>query len=161
MDFSTSGSLRHVLQRYPTGVTVVTSLYGGFPAGGTMNSFVSVSLNPELVSVSIVSAAKTAAAISETGKFNVNLLAADQTEVAIRFSSGDPEGRFEGGKYKAGRNGLPVLDGAFGVIECDLFKKVELADHTMFVGKVTDSYIVNGGPPLVYYGRNFLSLQLQ
>ena len=159
-EISAVTGLRNTLQNFPTGVTIVTSISKGNPIGGTMNSFTSLSLNPELVLVSIMSGSRTAKAIFEARKFNVNIMAADQKDQAVLFSTGDQEKRFIDGGYKPGINGLPVLDGVIGVIECDLFRTLEIADHTMIVGNVTNSYVLREAPPLIYYRKDFHSATL-
>ena len=69
--------LRNSLGRFATGVAVVTYTGDGGPRGVTVNSFVSVSMDPPLVLVSIGRNAKTAAALhrSDTvGVLTVELL---------------------------------------------------------------------------------------
>ena len=51
-----SRELRNALGRFGTGVTIVTALADGQPIGITVNSFASVSLDPDLVLWSVAKA---------------------------------------------------------------------------------------------------------
>lgn len=94
MSENTGVMFREVMRSYPTGVIIVTSLSGGKPEGGTMNSFTSVSVNPPLVAVFITTGSHTALAIAEGRKLNVNILCSDQEKDAKKFAYPDSKGKF-------------------------------------------------------------------
>lgn len=150
--------LKEILRRYPTGVTVVTSLLNGKPWGGTMNSFTSVSVDPPTVAVFVMDNSRTSSAILETGKFVVNILKHDQEEIAKQFANDGMEDKFQGVRYETGGDGIPLLPDSLGYIECNLSGTHKLADHVMFVGEVTRTGIFNDVEALIYYKRGFHSL---
>ncbi|HKU92888.1 MAG TPA: flavin reductase family protein, partial [Sphingomicrobium sp.] len=87
-------TLRDALGCFVTGVTVVTCLNeAGDPAGLTVNSFTSVSLDPPLLLVCLYKEAASAAALTEASHFAINVLQTGQQPASIRFSTRD-EDRF-------------------------------------------------------------------
>ena len=81
-------TLRDALGCFATGVTVVTCLTpSGVPAGVTVNSFTSVSLDPPLLLVCLHKPAASATALVEASHFAINVLQAGQQPASIRFSS--------------------------------------------------------------------------
>src|SRR3954465_8261677 len=77
-------NFRRCLGRFSTGVTVVTSRTADGARGATMNSFTSVSLDPPLVLLSLARTAQACAAL-EGAPFAINVLRADQMDLALRF----------------------------------------------------------------------------
>ncbi len=155
---TTGNDLKEILRRYPTGVTVVTSLLGGKPWGGTMNSFTSVSLNPPLVAVFVMENSRTTAAIQETGKFIVNIMKHDQEGHSMQFANDGVDDKFQGVSHRKSEDGIPILDNSLGYIECDLYTSQKIADHVMFVGLVKKASVMNDEEALLYYKRAFRSL---
>ncbi len=157
---SNSGNetLREILRRYPTGVTVVTSIQkdGSF-CGGTMNSFTSVSLDPPLLALFIIKGSRTARAIEESGKFIVNILKGTQECTAKDFATDGNADKFAGHSYSLSKSGIPVLNDSLGHIECTLYKREEIADHIMVVGRVANCNVISDEPAMVFYKRKFMS----
>ncbi|HXQ79552.1 MAG TPA: flavin reductase family protein, partial [Thermoplasmata archaeon] len=77
---------RNVMARWATGVSVVTARDGPLDAGLTVNAFLSVSLAPPSVLVSLTEDSDTTPVIERTGLFAVNFLAADQRALSERFA---------------------------------------------------------------------------
>ena len=75
------------LRRWASGVTVVTTKSGDKPHGMTVSAFSSVSADPPLVLVCANRNSRTHAVIREGGRFTVNVLASDQQDVSVVFSS--------------------------------------------------------------------------
>lgn len=156
-DENTGQELKEILRRYPTGVTVVTSVLEGKPWGGTMNSFTSVSLNPPLVALFVMDNSRTTSAIQKTEKFIVNIMKHDQGDQSMQFANDGMEDKFKGVTYTKNKDGIPILDNCLGYIECDLYQTQKIADHYMFVGRVTKATVVKDEEALVYYKRAFRS----
>src|SRR5881397_3644396 len=70
-------SLRQVMGRFATGVTVITTLHRDTIHGMTANAFLSVSLRPPLVLVSL-GRCKMTEMLPLTGRYGVSVLAHDQ-----------------------------------------------------------------------------------
>lgn len=144
---------RQALGNYPTGVTVVTGLNDqGEPIGLTVNSFASVSLDPLLILWSVDENVSTYNIFKHIDKFAVNILAEDQRDVAITFSTKEEE-RFQNSKWNLSKHGLPVLEGALATLQCETFRTVEVGDHTTLFGEVIE-VIATDQAPLLYHKRH-------
>jgi flavin reductase (DIM6/NTAB) family NADH-FMN oxidoreductase RutF len=76
--------------------------------------------------------------IQRTGRFSLNVLAADQKDLAAVFFKPQKAvgGRFDAAPFELGALGLPILKDALGAVECQLVGQVSAGDHTVFVGEV-------------------------
>jgi flavin reductase (DIM6/NTAB) family NADH-FMN oxidoreductase RutF len=147
--------LRACLSRFATGVTVVTYAVEGEPRGITVNAFTSVSLDPPLV---LVSVARSARAGEQVGRapFAVNVLAADQVDLALQFA-----GRHRAGARvrwadpgPEGTGDAPRLEGAVAVFGCRPWRSYDGGDHVLHLGEVT-SAAQYPGEPLLFTGGRF------
>ncbi|KMY55260.1 oxygenase [Bacillus sp. FJAT-27231] len=146
---------KEVMGNYPTGVTIVTGVTeDGTPVGLTVNSFASVSLDPLMVLWSIDHGVSTIKAFTEGGKFAVHVLAGEQQELCKTFATKGVD-RFSQCKWEMSENGLPIIDGAFGVFECETFKAIEAGDHTVLIGNVTNIRLDKEKDPMLYHRRCF------
>jgi len=152
---------RAALGMFATGVTIVTALdRDARPVGVTANSFNSVSLAPPLVLWSLARAAASMAAFEQGSHYTINILAADQKELAERFSRRSPN-RFAGVAFRPGAGGAPVLEGAAAAFECRNRSRYEEGDHVIFVGEVEHCERRTGAQPLIFHGgRYFTELPL-
>ena len=158
--FSTS-EFRAALGTFATGVTIVTACDAAAqPVGITANSFNSVSLAPPLVLWSLARIAGSMPAFERGSHYAINILAADQHELALRFSAKAID-RFAGVPFRIGPSGAPVLDGAAAVFECFNRSQYEEGDHVIFVGEVEHCSHRPGAQPLIFHGgRYFTELPL-
>lgn len=146
---------RDVLGRFGSGVTVVTAISNGEPVGLTCQSFSSVSLDPPLV---LFVPAKTSRAwplIQRSGRFCVNLLAADQADLSNQMASRGVD-KFAGVTWvPAKQTGSPMLDGALAHIDCAIHAVHEAGDHFVVIGRVLDLVTDDDGDddiePLLFY----------
>jgi flavin reductase (DIM6/NTAB) family NADH-FMN oxidoreductase RutF len=149
---------RRAVGRFATGVAVVTCQSPSGPAGLTTNALTSLSLDPLLLLVCFDNASRTLPVLRESGRFAVNILAAEQTDLAAVFASKRvAEEKFEMVTHEVA-HGVPVLDGALAWLACDLRELLPGGDHTIGIGEVThlDERV---GEPLVFYGGSYARLQ--
>nr|WP_263326756.1 flavin reductase family protein [Neobacillus sp. Marseille-Q6967] len=145
---------RNAMGKFATGITVVTTEVNGEAHGMTANAFVSVSLQPKLVLVSIDKRAKMLANIQNSKKFAISFLSAQQQGESMRFAGQIKDKTvypFE--KFGA----IPVIKDALANVVCNLYNVVEAGDHLLFLGEVTDIR-VNEGEPLLYFGGKYRTL---
>ncbi len=132
-------SLRTVMSRFATGVTVLTT-GGEHPHGMTANALTSVSLDPPLVLCCVAQTARLHAAVDETKAFAVSILGCDQLELARYFADKQrPTGgaQFHGVDCRVGdHTGALLLGGAVAWLECAVVDAHVSGDHTIFVGAV-------------------------
>ncbi|MDP2034644.1 MAG: flavin reductase family protein [Polaromonas sp.] len=146
---------RASLAMFATGVTIVTARAdNGELIGLTANSFNSVSLAPPLVLWSLARAAGSLPALSTGSHYAINILAADQKELAERFAA-RREGRWAGVAWTEGVGGAPLLTGSAAVFECFNRSRYEEGDHVIFVGEVEHCSHRAGAAPLLFHGGRF------
>jgi flavin reductase (DIM6/NTAB) family NADH-FMN oxidoreductase RutF len=127
---------RSALGSFATGVTICTTRgREGEPVGLTVNSFASVSLDPPLVLWSQSLYAQSLPAFQEASHFVVNVLAADQVDLAKRFA-GDHDNRFLDVEHIVPEHGAPVIAGCAAHFECRNEARYYGGDHIIFVGRV-------------------------
>jgi flavin reductase (DIM6/NTAB) family NADH-FMN oxidoreductase RutF len=140
---------------FATGVTIVTArAANGKLIGLTANSFNSVSLQPPLVLWSLSRAAGSLAAFSTGSHYAINILAADQQDLATRFAARGVD-RWSGVAFEAGVGGAPLLAGAVATFECFNRSRYIEGDHVIFVGEVERCTHRAGASPLLFHGGKF------
>lgn len=153
---------REVLGRFATGITVVTMAVpssAGAPAGEnappfdravfgiTVNAFMSVSLDPPLVAVSIDRLARAHDTLLEAERFGVSVLAEGQAHLSDQFAGrpvAHPVMPFEE------LDGFPVVRGAIAQLVLASHSFHPAGDHTIFVGRVLALRSFEG-EPLLYF----------
>ncbi|MGA7861169.1 MAG: flavin reductase family protein [Thermoplasmata archaeon] len=147
---------RHLMARWATGVSVVTAREDGRDRGLTVNAFLSVSLDPPRVLVSITTDADAWPSIHRSGTFAVNVLAADQREISQRFASRvPPEEKFAGMDIHRGTTGAALLDGTVAVFECRVEQEIPAGDHTLVLGTVVALEEGADSSPLLFYRSGY------
>lgn len=151
-----SNEFRRVLGHFPTGVTVVTAATEQGPVGMVIGSFDSVSLDPPLVMFCPSKDSTTWAKMADTGRFCVNVLGDDQTDVSRVFSS-KADDRFAGIEWSTEVTGSPVISGSIAWIDCEHYAVHDGGDHDIVVGLVKGLSTCNDNGPLLFfrggYGR--------
>jgi len=138
-----SGDLRGLMRYWPHGVSVLTVDYEGDRMGVTVSSLVSLSLDPQLVGVSIGKDASCYELLRRAGAWAVSLLGSEQEELARRFAAGRPPiVHWTGVDVRRGTL-APLIEGAVGWIEATTRDEHDAGDHTFFVGDVVS---VEHGP---------------
>ena len=141
---------RNAMGKFATGVTVITTQLDGETHGMTANAFMSVSLNPPLVVISIGEKASMLNRIEQSKTFAVNILAEDQQYLSQHFAGQrqeDKEIPF------TELEGYPVLSGAVAQIVCDVVATHVEGDHTLFIGKVNAIQLEEKNPLLFFSGK--------
>src|SRR5208282_2185816 len=100
---------RNALGRFASGVTVLTAQYEEQTHGMTANAFVSVSLDPPLILVSLDNRSNMHRIFPKVRRFGISVLAEDQDAISNHFA-----GRLAAGLHVrfVHRNGLPLIGGA-------------------------------------------------
>jgi flavin reductase (DIM6/NTAB) family NADH-FMN oxidoreductase RutF len=141
--------MRQVMGRFATGVTIVTTIDGDTVHGMTANGFLSVSLRPPLVLVSL-GRCRMNEMLPKTGRYGISVLADDQDHFAAHFAAQQAspvEPRF------VWHEGLPLLDGALAHVACRIVDAHRAGDHVLWIGEVEHLEHRDGEPLLFYTGR--------
>ena len=144
-------AFRRTLGMFATGVTVLTTRVGEQVHGMTANAFMSVSLQPPLVLISIDRRAKMGALLHEGTRFGVSVLEARQTGLSDRFAGrvadDPPEATFEV------VHETPLVEGALAHLVARVVRSYWGGDHSLFLGQVEFARYGDGRPLLFHGGR--------
>lgn len=155
-------AFRRAVGRFATGVTVITTVLDGRHLAMTANSFVSVSLDPLLVLVSVRRDARFHDPLLTAGVWGVSVLAADMLEASQYFAgqrkhvSNEQLGGWR--HYFGAETGVALLEGAIAVFECRTVSTQPGGDHTLVVGEVVSlAQDRPDAPPLLFYDGAYLA----
>jgi 3-hydroxy-9,10-secoandrosta-1,3,5(10)-triene-9,17-dione monooxygenase reductase component len=147
---------RRVLGQFATGVTIITAMADGEPAGVAANSFTSVSLDPPLVLFCVARTSSTWPRIEKARRFAVNILGEHQEELCRLFATKGAD-RFANTEWHIGVGGSPVLHDTLAYLDCEFWAEYDGGDHIIVVGRVLDLGLTHDAGPLVFfrgkYGR--------
>jgi flavin reductase (DIM6/NTAB) family NADH-FMN oxidoreductase RutF len=133
------------LRMIPYGIYVLTADDGkGNVGAATVNWVTQGSFAPPLVVVGVKADSGAHTVVKGTGKFTLNMLGKDQKGLAFTFfkPAKVEGGLLSGQAFHAGTNGAPILDAAIGAVECEVRNIVELGDHHIVVGEVTEAHLI-------------------
>ena len=148
---------REVFGHFATGVAVITSAGPSGAGGMTANALCSLSLDPLLALVCFQEGARTLPIVRDARRFGVNILAAEQEDLAGVFASKVPEQEKLESIEHAFVEGVPIIAGALSWAVCDLRDLIAGGDHTIAIGEV----IAMGqgeGEPLIWYRGGYRTL---
>lgn len=149
---------RETIGRFATGVAIVTAQSAEGPVGMTANALCSLSLEPLLLLVCIDNSARTLAPMQASGRFAVNVLRAEQRELADAFASKERKQDHFGDAAWRLHQDVPVLEQSLAWLVCDLRELHPGGDHTIGIGAVTDMGQDVRGRPLVWYEGRYGTL---
>src|SRR5690349_4392834 len=145
-------AFRRCVGSFATGVCVVVVDGPDGPAGMTLNSFTSVSLDPLLVLVSLAHGARTQRAAAGAGRFAISVLGRRQREVALAFA-------LRGAAFPLAHtehtdDGYLVVRHAIATPRCAVHDVVTAGDHDLVLGRV-ETFSASAGEPLVFHAGLF------
>jgi flavin reductase (DIM6/NTAB) family NADH-FMN oxidoreductase RutF len=146
--------LRNALGRFATGVTVVTAIENGKAHGMTANAFVSVSLDPPLVLVSLDNRSHMHRILPTVGRYGVSVLAEDQKALSNHFAGRTnqvTQVRF------VSLGGTVLLHGAVAYFVVQVVGAHPAGDHTLYVGLV-EYFEFRDDKPLLFYAGKYQQL---
>ncbi|WP_354641851.1 flavin reductase family protein [Kitasatospora camelliae] len=162
---ATPDEFRAALSQLASGVTLVTSHdpEDGEDVGMTATSFLSVSLEPPLVLVSVREDSRMDEVLTRAETWAVSLLAEDHRALASRFAM---KGRlsdrllFADAPHRRGpQTGAPLIEGALATVECRTEQRVAAGDHTLVIGRVLEATVPGpAGRPLLYFRGGYRQL---
>jgi len=139
---------RNTLGSFASGVTVVTAKIGDDIHGMTANAFISVSLEPPLILVSVAKKATMHDFLTRGQLYGVSILAEDQAAYSNHFAGWEQEGLEPQFFYKGE---TPLLSGAVAHLVAEVVDPHEAGDHTLYIGKVKHLAYDDARAPLLYF----------
>ncbi len=137
-------SIKDAMSCFTTGVTVVTTHFENQDWAMTCNSFNTVSMDPALVLWSVGKGAFSNRAFTQSSGFLVNILSLEQSDLAIKFSTGSQADRFKDEpieRMKSQRTKLPL---SLAWFDCEIEQRVNAGDHDILIGRVLEFGSSNG-----------------
>lgn len=148
---------RNTLGRFATGITIVTTVEEGNVHGMTANAFMSVSLEPPLVLVSIDHKTKMHQILPKTKMYGISILREDQEMVSQHFA-GRPLERAPNFFWK---ENLPFIESSIAQLACEIVDQHPAGDHTLYIGKVKWLSYEKEGTPLTFFAGKYCKLELK
>ena len=147
-----------ILRHFPYGLYVVTVATAGEDHGMTANWVMQAAFDPPMVVVALENTSKTLGMIRDAHHFAVNLLLANQRELAGKLgrSSEQAPQKLKGIKTRpAPVSGAPVLADGLGWVECRVVATLPSGDHTLALGEVVAAGVEHDGEPLTIREAGF------
>jgi flavin reductase (DIM6/NTAB) family NADH-FMN oxidoreductase RutF len=141
---------------------VITTRGESHDYGMTATAFSSVSLDPPLILVCIITGATGAEVIPANGVFAVNILSSQQEAISNYFVSKErPRGQdaFLEIPHREVATGAPVIDGVAAFVDCRLVSTHEEGDHLIFIGEVLALGVDPEVEPLIFHGGGYRALR--
>jgi flavin reductase (DIM6/NTAB) family NADH-FMN oxidoreductase RutF len=156
-----SGDFRSAMRHLAGGVSVITVGLAKDITGMTVTSVSSLSVDPPTLIVSINRESSSWPLLKRYGAFGVNILAADQLDIAERFAGKDGlkgADRFTGAQWMTGASGVPLLAGALAAVDCELEDIVERHSHAIVIGRVLDMRLASRSAALAYWQGQYVAI---
>jgi flavin reductase (DIM6/NTAB) family NADH-FMN oxidoreductase RutF len=148
---------KEALRLFTYGLYAVTTGVGDERNAFTANWLSQVSFDPPLVVVSVENAAHSLPLILRAGHFAVNVLSADQRELAGRLGkpyTRHPE-KLDGLRFEPGESGCPLLHESAASVECRVEGQFPAGDSTLVLGRVVGAVVRRREEPLTMLAAGF------
>ncbi|MCU1719658.1 flavin reductase family protein [Pseudomonas sp. 5P_3.1_Bac2] len=154
-------SFRHALGHFASGITVITSRINDEPVGFTCQSFYSVSVNPPLVSFSVMAGSASYPHIRQTGRFAVNILSAEQAHISNQFARRGTD-KWQGIHCQSSPLGNPLISDSLYWLDCEIHAEYPAGDHLIVIGEVKALHLQeqSTAQPLLYFKGQYCGLEL-
>jgi flavin reductase (DIM6/NTAB) family NADH-FMN oxidoreductase RutF len=141
---------RATMGRFATGVTVITVAHEEHYHGMTANAFMSVSLDPPLILVSVDRRARMNGHLGVGSRYGVNILAEKQQELSRHFAGRPVEGLHIPFVYV---HDTPLIEGCVAHIVARVIEGHPAGDHTLYIGQVEHLQFWERRPLLYFAGK--------
>lgn len=160
-DQSIANAFRESMRQLAGGVSIVAAGTDGEFAGITATSVTSLSMEPPTILVCVNRASSLVPFLQRYWHFSVNVLSADQHEIANRFTGRtgfQGADRFGAGEWGTLATGAPVLTDALAKIDCKLEEVIDRHSHLIVLGRVVAAQARGAADPLLYWRGDFVRL---
>lgn len=146
---------RDAMGKFATGITVVTKKAEDEIIGMTVNAFMSVSLDPKLIAISIGENARLYNKLDKGKRFGLSILKEDQKDMSMIFAKQMQENEQVAYKWF---DDIPVIEGAIGTLSCRVNDITIAGDHKIIIAEVNDINL-NKGNPLLYFRGQYKTIK--
>jgi flavin reductase (DIM6/NTAB) family NADH-FMN oxidoreductase RutF len=152
---------RQAMRMLAGGVSVITVGTGADRTGLTATSVTSLSAEPPRLMTCINKSSSAWPILSEYRTFGINLLSAEQTDLANRFAGrGGEKGvqRYEGSQWYTAVSGAPLLVDALAAIDCTVEEVIERHSHAIVIGRIEAVKVAQDDSPLIYWSGDYRTI---
>jgi len=153
VDDTVSTRFRDAMGQVAAPVCVITILDDGQPYGTTVSAFMSLSMAPPMLLLSLDNTSRLLSRISFGSRLGVNILATDQQSLASTFAS-KIDDKFAGIDWFLD-NGAPRFEACHAWVCLDVREVIAGGDHRVILGEVVAAEALEGYRPLTYHRRTF------
>ncbi|SEB05429.1 flavin reductase family protein [Variovorax sp. YR216] len=142
-------ALRATMRRLASGVTVVTFRCGGEAAGMTANSFLSVSLDPALVLVSVRKGSRFAGHVNVGHRYGVSILGDAQQALSAHFGGRRDDTLDVEFDHV---DDIPLIADSLAQLTARVTDVHPAGDHLLYIAEVEHLRCGCDAPPLLFQG---------
>jgi flavin reductase (DIM6/NTAB) family NADH-FMN oxidoreductase RutF len=143
--------LRQAMSHWPTGVAVLAVHHRGCTEAITINSFISVSLEPALILVSIAETAQIRPLLDDAARFTISILAEDQARIAAMVAD-----RMPGLQRLFVDGDQPMIKDSVAALDCTTSHTHQAGDHILYFGAVYGVRLGRDAEPLLYHHGKYI-----
>jgi flavin reductase (DIM6/NTAB) family NADH-FMN oxidoreductase RutF len=154
-DIFNTDLLRKAWRQWSSGVAIVTARHGERQHGMTVNTLVSLSLEPPLLMVSLAQDTRTHDLALASGYLGITILSRAQEDLSDRFAGRLPEqaDRLQGLETSVLVSGAPLLPGGLAWFDCQVQQTLPVGTHRMFIAEILATRVFSGEPLCYHDGR--------
>ncbi|KAB8127847.1 flavin reductase [Gracilibacillus oryzae] len=147
-----SQQFRKAMSKFATGITIVTTTFDDEIQGMTVNAFMSVSLEPQLITISLDQRTHFYKNAEKIKRFGISILREEQQEISMIFAK-QIEKEFHDFSEV---DGVPVIPGSLGTLACTVVNQVEAGDHLLLIASVDKIELSEDeGNPILYFNSGY------
>lgn len=148
---------KQALRMFTYGLYIVMCAEGEDVNGFTANWLTQVSFEPPMLAVSIENTSKSLPMILRTHKFTVNVLHAEQRELAgaLGKSALKHPDKMANIRYSIEDNAYPILQEGLAWVACEVRHASPAGDSTVIVAEIVDAGVLAEGPALTMAAAQF------
>lgn len=142
---------KQAMSRFATGVCVITykNPENGTTDGITVSAFSSLSLDPVKILFCLGTGGHNHKSFQDINEFSVNILSAEQKDLAYQFAGKDRSGL---DAHLVDLDGIPSLNNTLATLICDKGNSYAEGDHDIIIGNVRHIAVNDAAlEPMLYY----------
>jgi flavin reductase (DIM6/NTAB) family NADH-FMN oxidoreductase RutF len=155
-------AFNQAIRRLAGGVSIVTVGFGADRSGLAVKWVTTLDNDPRRLLLTIERNQSVSQRISDYRSFGVNILSAEQQDLADRFAertTNSEPARFFGAPWKTLVTGAPLLEGALAAIDCTVEEVIERQSHAIVIGRIEAVDLGRWSDPLLYWSGVYRTIR--
>jgi flavin reductase len=144
------GDFRKAMRTLASAVSIVSTAHDNRRFGMTATAVCSLSMQPPTLLVCVNQSTSLHNPLLNAGRFCINILHADQDELARTFGQKGIEDRFASGNWQVDDRGVPFVADAQASVFCTVEETYGHRTHSIVVGAVYRAAVREAVHPLLY-----------